>query len=127
MKWLFRFILFLSVLSTAGSSHHLHSFSKFTSGNYVYVSEVNNHLHDLKFTPVQPVRDSRVFQIVEDEEDNTSSRVKKNTPLITSICAFFYGSLPVFKTKNTVKTSFHYAHIAFNSHPRYIQLRTIKV
>jgi|SRR5215217_3295284 len=127
MKWLFKFLLFIGILLTTGSSRSASSFHTFSSVNFTTVDEVISYQNDFKFTPVQPIRDSRVFQIIEDEEDTTTSRVKRDTALAILVCTFVYGCLAVFQTQNIVNAPQQLAYLSLNSLPRYIQLRSIRV
>lgn len=127
MKWLFKFLLFIGILFATGTSRSASSFHTHSSVNFSTFDQVRAHQHELKFTPVQPVRDSRVFQIVEDEEDTTTSRVKRNTALAILICTFFYGAISVFQTQSNAKAPHQLANLSLNSLPRYIQLRSIRV
>ena len=127
MKWLFRFFLFICILLTAGSSHYPISFPRLQLAQQVNESLQQNHLNTTKFTPVLPVRDSRVFQLVEDEEDNISSRVKKTTQFASTLLIFLGASALIFILQSLVKILFDNRLIAFNTHHRYIQLRTIRI
>ena len=128
MKWLLKILLFTGILFATGSSRSASSFHSYDLSNYTIQDEVLPYQSDLKFTPVQPVRDSRVFQLVEDEEDTTtSSRVKRSTSLAILVCAFFYGSIAVFQTSNSEKVSPQSAYFPLNTLPRYIQLRSIRI
>ncbi len=127
MKWLFKFLLFIGILFATGTSRSASSFYTYGSVNFSTFDEVQANQHESKFTPVQPVRDSRVFQIVEDEEDTTTSRVKRNTALAILICTFFYGAISVFQIETNAKAPHQLAYLSLNSLPRYIQLRSIRV
>ncbi len=127
MKWLFKFLLFIGVLFATGTSRSAASFHTYSNINFITIDEALHYQNDLKFTPVQPVRDSRVFQLVEDEEDTTTSRVKRNTALAILVCTFFYGAISVFQTTSNAKAPYQVAYLSFDSLPRYIQLRNIRV
>lgn len=127
MKWLFKFFLFICILFTAGSSHYPLSFPGHKLAYHVNISLQQYHLNDTKFTPALPVRDLRVFQIIEDEEDNISSRVKKSTQYASTLFVFLSTGALIFIFQSLVKNRFDNRLIAFNSHHRYIQLRTIRI
>ncbi|PJJ84516.1 hypothetical protein [Mucilaginibacter auburnensis] len=127
MKWLFKFFLFIGILFATGTSRSASSFHTYSSVNFITLDEALHYQNDLKFTPVQPVRDSRVFQIVEDEEDTTTSRVKRNTALAVLACAIVYGITAIFQTQSKLKVQYQPAYLSLNSLPRYIQLRSIRV
>ncbi len=127
MKWLFKFLLFIGILFTTGTSRSTASFHTYSDINFIALDEVQHYQNDLKFTPVQPIRDSRVFQIVEDEEDTTTSRVKKTTPAITLICAFFIGGISLLLIDKKIKEGYQSADYTLSPLPRYIQLRNIRV
>ena len=127
MKWLFKLLLFIGVLFATGTSRSSASFHSYSNINFITIDEGLHYQNDLKFTPVQPIRDSRVFQLVEDEEDTTTSRVKRNTALAILVCTFFYGAISVFQTTNSTKATYQLAYLPIDSLPRYIQLRNIRV
>jgi len=127
MKWLFKFLLFKCILLSAGPSHRPLSSPEFRFEDRAVLIDYQPNSSNTILTSVMPERDGRVFQVVEDEEDNTTSRVKKNTSLIIFAGTFFGGNTSVFCNYNCTKTPLYYACTSFNSHPRYIQLRTIRV
>ncbi len=127
MKWLFKFFLFIGILLATGTGRSATSFHTYTSVNFITLDEVQHYQNDFKFTPVQPVRDSRVFQLIEDEEDTTTSRVKRNTAVAILACAIVYGSINVFDTQSKLKVQYQPASLSLNPLPRYIQLRSIRV
>ena len=125
MTWLVRFFILLFVLLTAGSNQR--TVSKFRSGPYSNLEQHYNLLKNTKFTPLQPERDSRVFQIVDKEEDDIPSRTKKAAPYATLIFSFLSISGLLFIFQCRFKNRAYNSSLSLNSHPLYIQLRTIRI
>jgi hypothetical protein len=125
MMWLVRFFILLFVLLTAGSNQR--TVSKSPSDLYSNLEQQYNFLKNTKYTPLQPERDSRTFQIADNEEDDITSKVKKSAPYAILIFSFLSisGLLSIFQSR--VKNRAHNSSLTLNSYPLYIQLRTIRI
>src|SRR5688572_7610938 len=101
MKWLCKFFLFICILSTAGSGHYSPAYA-LSKANIITIAK--QHFSDhAKFTPVIPEKDGRVFQLIEDEEDNVTSRVKKAPLHCSLLLAMFYAGALVFLYQSNIK------------------------
>jgi len=127
MKWLFRFFLFTCILFTTGSGLRSLAFSPYKTNFYANFNQVPDHSNQPKFTPVNPERDCRVFQLAEDEEDDLPSRIKKVSANNCFILTFFYTRALIFHPQSNVNNQSDTRLLSLNSHHRYIQLRSIRI
>lgn len=128
MKWLTKCLLFICILLTSGSSHIPLSFTGFKLTNNDNLIIQQHRTNDAEFTSVLPEKDSFVLQIIEDDEDDISSRIKKYKQYASTLFILITsGTLPFISVRLVQLQLDNRLINAFNSPKRYIQLRAIRI
>ena len=127
MKWHFRVFLFLCILLNPGIYHPSFSLPGHDLSNYANQIEDHGFIRHFKFTPAKSVNKLHVFQIIEDEEDSSTSNIKKSN--LYAICTFanFKSNTLNLIFQNNLKRQYENKHTALNSYQRYILLRTLRI